>query len=163
MISEIAQVYPHARYFGIDVYDKAIASAKKKYSHINFNVASAQELPFKNNYFDLILFYETIEHVENPAKCLKEIKRVLNKNGNLIVAMDSGSLLFKVVWFVWENTKGRVWKNAHLHPFHHQELEQLIRKANFKINEKIFSFFGMEVTFILTKKIRDSFSSKVPA
>lgn len=149
MVSEIARSFP-AHYFGIDVYDKAITAAKISYPHIKFKVASAQKLPFKDNYFDLVLFYETIEHVEKPFECLKDIKRVLKKNGTLILTMDSGSLLFRIVWFVWENTRGKVWKNAHLHPFNHQELEKLIKKTGFKIKQKILSFFGMEVTFILT-------------
>jgi len=152
MISEIARSYPQRSYYGIDVYDKAIATAQKNYPSIKFKIASAHKLPFNNNAFDLVLFYETIEHVEDPFSCLKEIKRVLNKNGTLILTMDSGSLLFRIVWFVWENTKGRVWKNAHLHPFHHFELEDQIKKAGFKIQEKIFSFFGMEVSFVLRKR-----------
>ncbi|MBI2330244.1 methyltransferase domain-containing protein [Candidatus Daviesbacteria bacterium] len=152
MVSEIAKAIPEAHYFGIDIYDKAIASAKKNYPHIKFKVASAQKLPFRKDYFDLILFYETVEHVENPAECLKEIKRVLGKKGTLILTMDSGSLLFRIVWFIWENTKGRVWKNAHLHPFHHEQLEELIERAEFEIKEKIFSFFGMEVTFVLRRR-----------
>lgn len=151
MIGEIAKTYPTSLYFGIDVYDKAIISAKKNYPLIKFKTASAEKLPFKNNSFGLILFYETVEHVENPSACLKEIKRVLKKNGALILAMDSGSFLFRIVWFLWENTKGKVWKDAHLHPFHHKELEELIKKAGFKIDKKIFSFLGMEVTFVLRK------------
>ena len=82
---------------------------------------------------------------------LKQIKRVLKKDGTLILAMDSGSWLFRLTWFVWEKTKGKIWRGAHLYPFHHQELEQLIIKSNFKIKQKIFSFFGMEVTFVLNK------------
>lgn len=152
MISEIAQSYPKTRYFGIDIYDKAITFARKNYPDIKFQVASAQKLPFKRNSFDLVLFYETIEHVEQPLKCLEEIKRILKDNGTLILTMDSGSFLFRVVWFIWENTKGRVWQEAHLHPFHHQELESLIKKAGFKVRQKIFSFLGMEVTFVLTQK-----------
>lgn len=151
MVSEISKFFPKAKYFGIDVYDKAITAAKKNYPRIEFSVASADKLPFKDSSLDLILFYETIEHVENPLRCLEEIKRVLKKNGTLILTMDSGSLLFRVVWLIWENTKGRVWKKAHLHPFHHQELEALIKKVGFRIKRKIFSFLGMEVTFILNR------------
>lgn len=150
MVSEISKTFP-GQYSGIDVYDKAVSAAKKNYPEIKFKVASADKLPFKDNSFDLILFYETIEHVENPLKCLEEIKRVLKKNGTLILTMDSGSLLFRIVWFCWENTKGNVWKKAHLHPFHHKELESLIKKAGFKIKKKIFAFLGMEVTFILKR------------
>lgn len=151
MISQIYSLYPHAEYFGIDIYDKAIAYAGKTYPHIKFKTAAADKLPFKNNAFDLILFYETIEHVEDPGSCLKEIKRVIKANGTLILTMDSGSLLFRLIWFIWENTKGKIWQGAHLHPFHHRELEQLIKNSGFKIKDKIFSFFGMEVTFILSK------------
>lgn len=151
MVSEIYKVFPQAKYFGIDIYDKAIEYAKKSFPHIKFTVASASKLPFNSNHFDLILFYETIEHVEDPKECLREIKRVLKKDGSLILTMDSGSLLFRLVWFVWENTKGKIWKGAHLHPFHHRQLEQIIEDADFKIRNKIFSFLNMEVTFILSK------------
>ncbi|TSC88554.1 MAG: glycosyltransferase [Microgenomates group bacterium Gr01-1014_7] len=89
MISEIAKSYPNAKYFGIDVFDKAISYAKKIYPHINFRVASAEDLPFRSNSMDFVLNYETIEHVENPLKSLQEIRRVLKKNGTLILAMDS--------------------------------------------------------------------------
>ena len=151
MLSEISKKYPTCKYFGIDAYQKAIKYAKKRYKNIDFKVAAADHLPFADNSFDLILFYETIEHVENPHACLQEIKRVLRKNGKLILAMDSGSLLFRIVWFVWENTKGTVWRAAHLNPFKHEDLEDLILKSKFKINKKIFSHFGMEVIFILSK------------
>lgn len=151
MVSQIANIFPKTKYFGIDIYDKAIDYAKKTYPQINFKVATADKLPFKENTFDIILFYETIEHVENPEKCLKEIRRVLRKDGTLILTMDSGSLLFRLVWIVWENSKGKIWQGAHLHPFHHTQLEQLIQSSGFKIRKKIFSFFGMKVTFILSK------------
>ena len=131
MLSQIAHLYPNAKYFGIDIYDKAIDYAKKTYPNIEFNVASADRLPFEDKTFDVILFYETIEHVENPKDCLKEIKRILKKDGILILTMDSGSLLFRLVWFVWENTRGKIWQGAHLHPFHHTELEQLIQSSGF--------------------------------
>lgn len=151
MTSEISKSFPKGQYFGIDIYDKAIEYAKRKYPNIKFKVASASQLPFKDESFDLILFYETIEHVENPKECLMEIRRVLKKGGRLILTMDSGSLLFRLVWFIWQNTKGKIWKGAHLHPFYHNNLEKLIKFAGFKIRRKIFSFLGMEVTFVLEK------------
>lgn len=151
MLSEITKAYPKAEYFGIDVYDKAITLGKKLYPRIHFRVASADKIPSKNNSFDLILFYETIEHVEDPMKSLKEIRRVMKKGGHLILAMDSGNLLFRTIWFFWEKTLGRVWGEAHLHPFHHLQLEQLLRSAGFKIKQKLFTHLGMEVVFVLSK------------
>ena len=151
MLFKIYQAFPNAKYFGIDVYSKAISYAKKTYPDITFKTAFAHNLPFTNDYFDVILFYETIEHVEDPIKTLKELKRVLKKGGILILAMDSGNWLFRFVWFVWENTKGKIWQEAHLHPFHYTELEEVIKKAKLKIEKKFFTHLGMEITFVLKK------------
>lgn len=151
MLSEIASAYPHAEYHGIDVHTQAIKFAKRKYPYIKFRVGFAEKLPFNNDTFDIITFYETIEHVENPLASLKEIRRVLKKGCACIVAMDSGNLLFRLTWLIWENTTGKVWKGAHLHPFHHNDLEKLIRKSGLKIKKKFFTHLGMEVTFILIK------------
>jgi ubiquinone/menaquinone biosynthesis C-methylase UbiE len=151
MISQIAKEFPKAKYFGVDVYDQAILYGKSKYPEINFKTAFADNLPFKNNFFDAIIFYETIEHVEDPLKTLRELKRVLKKDGVLILAMDSGNWLFRVVWFFWENTKGRIWQDAHLHPFHHTELLEVVEKSGLKIEKKLFTHLGMEVTFVLRK------------
>ncbi len=151
MISEIAAMYTNATFFGVDVYDKAIKYAKIKYPHIKFYLSPAEKMPFKNNSFDLIISYETIEHVENPEGFLLEIKRILKKNGIFILAMDSGNLLFKVVWYFWENTTGKVWQGAHLNAYHHAQLEKLVKDLGFKVQKKIFTHFGMEVVLVLKK------------
>ena len=159
MLNQIQKAFPEKKYIGVDVYDKAIKFAQKSYPEISFKIAAADKLPFKDNSFDLSLCYETIEHVEDPEGCLKEIKRVLKKGGVLILAMDSGNWMFRIVWFIWEKTTGKVWDGAHLHPFNHHELEQIILKSGFKMNkfsdspikQKLFSHHGMEVVFVLKK------------
>lgn len=149
MISEIAKDLPEASFTGVDVYKKAINFARKRYQNIDFLVSRAEKLPFYKKKFDLVISYETIEHVENPERMLFEIKRILRNGGVLILSMDSGSILFRVTWFFWEKTFGNAWKNTHVHPFNHQELENLTKKVGFRVKEKLFSHFGMAVTFVL--------------
>lgn len=151
MTNNIARIFPKSKITAVDVYPAAISFAKKKYLYIHFLVADAHKLPFKDDSFDLVVCYETIEHVVNPKKVLQEIKRVLKKDGSAIIEMDSGSLLFRVVWWIWEKTKGKVWQGAHLHPFHHTELEKIILKAGFKIVKRRLSHFRMAVSFFLKK------------
>ncbi len=154
--NEVSKIFPKSQIIGVDVYKNAISFAKKNHPHISFYVADGHKLPFKTNTFDLVISYETIEHVVDPIKFLSEARRVLKPSGKALVVMDSGSLLFRIVWYFWENTKGKVWKSAHLHPFNHKELETIIKKAGFKITTKRFSHLGMEVSFLLQKSIRKS-------
>lgn len=152
MANEISKIFPKSKIYGIDIYGKAINYGRKHYHHIKFYKSDAHKLKFPANSFDLVVSYEVIEHVLDPQEFLNQIKRVVKKDGNVIIAMDSGSLLFRIVWWISEKTISRVWKNAHLHPFKHSELEKLIRKSGFKISKKVFSHFGMEVSFLLKKK-----------
>lgn len=46
----------------------------------------AQYMPFKNDVFDTLIAGELIEHVENPDKFLKEARRVLKSEGQLILS-----------------------------------------------------------------------------
>lgn len=151
MTNKISKLFPKSKATGVDVYPTAIHFAKVKYPHINFLVTDAHKLPFNKNSFDLVICYETIEHVINPKKLLQEIRRVTKQEGTAIIAMDSGNLLFRIVWPIWERTFGKVWQGAHLHPFHHTVLEKVINATGFSIAKKHFSHLGMEVSFVLKK------------
>jgi len=151
MISEIAKNYPGKRFVGVDVYGKAINFAKKTYPNIKFIRADILYLPLEDKSFDLIISYETIEHVLDPTKFLKEAKRVLKDDGIFVLAMDSGNWMFKVIWAIWEKTAGKVWGDAHLHPINHSYLEKLVLQSGFNVKSKIFTHFGMEVVLVLVK------------
>jgi len=48
-------------------------------------LGSGDQLPFRDNYFDLIVMLETLEHILDYVRCLKECHRVLRKNGLLFI------------------------------------------------------------------------------
>jgi len=149
LIGRLSQFLPKSRIFALDVSKKLILSAKKKYKNISFLVADSHHLPFPDKTFDLVFCTETIEHVVSPKRVLSEIKRVLKPEGKLIIEMDSGSLLFRLVWFFWTRFgKGRVWQDAHLNRLDAKRLEELIKKSGFSIEKTIYSHFGMAVTFL---------------
>lgn len=51
----------------------------------------AEKLPFANNFFDFIISFQVLEHVQNLEKTLKEFKRVLKKDGYLFIACPNYS------------------------------------------------------------------------
>lgn len=156
LTAQITKALPQSKVTGLDSYQKAIVFARSKYPQINFIVGDAHRLPFKNNVFDLVICTETLEHLVDPAKALLEIRRVLVPRGCAIISMDSGSLLFRIIWFFWTKTRGRVWRDAHLHEFNAKILEDLIKNAGFKITKKTTSHLGMAVTFLVIPKVSRS-------
>lgn len=151
-LSEVSSRYPKAKCTGVDVYKKAINYGKKTYKNLRLIQADAHKLPFPEKSFDLIICTEVLEHVVNPKQVLKEIKRVLNPRGIAIVELDSGSILFRLIWFWWTNLRHGVWRDSHIHAFNLKKLKRLILDAGFHIKkEKTFNY-SMAVAFSLTHK-----------
>ena len=44
-----------------------------------FRVGSATDLPFEDESFDTLCSFETLEHLDDPAGCLRELRRVTRK------------------------------------------------------------------------------------
>lgn len=74
-----------AECYGIDIASEMIAVAKEKYPQISFQEANARTLPFKKNFFDVILCTEALHHLEHVEDVFKELKRVLKKDGKIII------------------------------------------------------------------------------
>lgn len=146
-ISEISKRYPKSSCFGIDIYEKGIKEGKKYYPKIKFQVSDAHKIPYKNESFNIITCTEVLEHVDDPKTVLLEIRRVLKKDGFAIIELDSGSLLFSLIWYIWIKTKGKIWNESHLHSFNVKKLEKLIISCNFKIQGRKKFNFGMAMMF----------------
>jgi SAM-dependent methyltransferase len=68
-------------YVGIDCIGSVARFVRKP-----FCVASAIELPFKDNSFDGVWSVTVLEHIDKPEKSLEEIRRVLRPGGVLLLA-----------------------------------------------------------------------------
>ena len=52
----------------------------------------AENLPYENESFDVVYSSHVLEHVNNEAKSLTEMRRVLKKDGVLIIGMPTASM-----------------------------------------------------------------------
>ena len=84
----------------------------------------------KENAFDIVTLNQVLEHVNNPNKTLKEIYRILRKNGLFIVGVPNYRSLAKKIF-------GKNWYQfdvpRHLFNFSDKLLIRLLKKNNFKI------------------------------
>jgi len=75
--------------YGVDISEEAIAYAKDNFKSkkLIFKVGNATDLKdFNNILFDLVVSFETIEHIKNYNKFLKEINRLLKADGCLLIS-----------------------------------------------------------------------------
>ncbi|APB69396.1 methyltransferase domain-containing protein [Paenibacillus polymyxa] len=72
----------------VDVDSATIEAAKQKYinNNLTYLLGDINELDFEDKVFDVIVCYETIEHVQDPYKAFNNLKRVLKDDGILIIS-----------------------------------------------------------------------------
>lgn len=158
-----SEIFPEdIDYIGVDNSEKMIEIAKKRYPKSKFCLADALNLPFPENFFDVIFSLAVIHHIpseEFRLRFLKEAKRVLKPGGIFILsAWDLNPLRMIIIgereraanFLKYQILKilGRAkldfgdffvsWGNTvqrYIHCFSLNGLKKLARKADFKIKK----------------------------
>ena len=141
-------------YIGIDNSERLVAIARQKYPEAEFKTADALNLPFDDESFDKIYSIAVLHHFpskELRLKFLEEAKRVLKKDGLLIITvwkfhqikewrllfryttlklLGKSQLDFMDIMEPWGNVAERYY-----HWFRRGELSSLEKEAGFKIKE----------------------------
>jgi SAM-dependent methyltransferase len=80
---------------GVDISQEACDYANKKYG-IETKLGSAEAIPLGNASVDMVVSFETIEHVTNPAVFLDECLRILRPNGQLVISTPNRDAYHKI-------------------------------------------------------------------
>jgi len=92
----------NGRVTGIDISDEMVRVAREasqSYTNVDFQVASAEQLPFDTDEFTHAFSMESLYYYQNIPKALSEIHRVLKTRG----------LFVSVVDMYWENEATHQW------------------------------------------------------
>lgn len=109
--SNILLSYGAKEVFGFDIEEESLNWAKKYYNKPSLSFKHYEEIKnFKNESINVVVSLETIEHVDNPDQFLVEIKKILKKDGILIISTPcnqtdnrlSPSNLFHLREYNWE-------------------------------------------------------------
>ncbi|MCL2357147.1 MAG: class I SAM-dependent methyltransferase [Defluviitaleaceae bacterium] len=71
--------------FGVDISPKMIDECRARFPHIDFRVSEAENLPFDDGAFDVVIICCVLHHLAEPQKFFTEARRVLRPGGRLIV------------------------------------------------------------------------------
>lgn len=99
-----------------------------------FKLVSGSQIPFEDNYFDCIVFAGVIQYIENYDKAMSEIKRVLKKEGLLIIATVNRNSLFRRLRIINPSPKRDA---GEYNIFSFMEIEDILNKHGFKPKKSI--------------------------
>ncbi|MDP8259912.1 MAG: class I SAM-dependent methyltransferase [Candidatus Gygaella obscura] len=122
--------------FGIDLSMNMLKIARDR--KVKVCLSDAENIPFKESFFDYILISVTMAFVENPGKVLQQVKKILKKNGQLVIGIiEKNSLLGKE----YRRRKSHFYKQANL--FTVQKLTSLLIKNGFDCFSYYQTIFGV--------------------
>jgi len=103
---------------GIDVARQAVRYARRHYSSpkVEFLRMKAESLSFADRSFDFVISIENFEHLRDHRANLREMSRVLNGGGMLLLATPNPEM------FVGTNNR------YHTHEFAYDELLQIVQE-----------------------------------
>ena len=96
-----------------------------------FQAGSVYQLPFEENFFDLIICSEVLEHLDDYHAAIKEIHRVLKPGGKFLPSVPS-YWPEKICWLLskdYQNMPG-----GHVRIFKKHQLIDEVRNHGFKYN-----------------------------
>lgn len=77
-----------AKITAIDIDERMIEVAKQRVENVEFLVENVENLPLKDNKFDIVLFQYLLLWVKNPIKAMNEICRVCKKQGYVVALAE---------------------------------------------------------------------------
>lgn len=114
---------------GVDINKSAIATARQNYYHpsINFVVSSGTRLPLDNATIDIVVSFETIEHINQPSIFIQEIHRVLKPGGILIISTPNKKITSPISWL-------KPYNRFHISELTQKEFKNLLEKKFTNLN-----------------------------
>lgn len=126
----VGRLSRHFRAFGADINRWAVSRSKAAAESASLQVASAQELPYSDGAFNVVVIKHIVEHLPDPAKAIREIARVTETGGILILATPNLGSLLKP----WKGAKWIGYQDpTHISLKEPQEWLHLIEGAGFEI------------------------------
>ena len=134
---------------GIDINKDYLRVAKEHGTdkRIKIQQGSIYELPYPDSYFDMIICSEVMEHLDDEKKGLQELRRILKKDGILLVTVPNYNFPFlwdpinfslmklfnthvnKDIWWL-----AGIWAD-HMRLYKKDKLIQLVQKCGLRVTK----------------------------
>ena len=144
----------------MDISLEALLKSQQVTRDDYFICAFAEKLPFKNAQFDLVLLLEVIEHFSYPNLAVREMQRVLKKEGILILSFPN---YLNIPWLALRLLTDLLKKPGWMKRqpidkiYFYPQVVSLLSKAGFELVKTVGSEYYPPIPYRLPKKLRFQF------
>ena len=118
---------------GVDVSTEALSFCQERGLQ-SVKLGAAEALPYKDNSFDLVTGLDVVEHLDDDLAGLKEMRRVLRRDGRALLFVPA----FMFLWGVQDDISN------HRRRYTLKGLKNVVREAGFEVERATYvniSFF----------------------
>ncbi|MCS7052324.1 MAG: class I SAM-dependent methyltransferase [Ignavibacterium sp.] len=120
--------------YAIDPLEKFYSTIPKYKNYrdreVSYFAAEGEHLPFKNEFFDLIIMDNVLDHCSKPNQVLLEVKRVLKQNGIFYFRQNTYHLWGRFIRAIMEIF---LIDKGHPHTFSKNSLHKILQNLGFEI------------------------------
>jgi len=106
---------------------------KKLSIDADLRIADVRNLPYRDDYFDVVFALDVLEHINEMDLAIKEIKRVLKRDGKLIITAPTESGFYKLGRFIIKGTFSEKEGPCSTHFCNSKEVLLNIKSRGFKL------------------------------
>ena len=133
----LSALKPQIKKYGVEDSKFACKYIKDNFQDINILNGSYELVENFKIKFDVVMFYHVIEHLKDPPKALKIIKKVLKKNGILILGTPNVESFVAKIF----KSNYRHFIPAHTCLYGEKSISKLLKDHNFKVSRIERPFF----------------------
>jgi 2-polyprenyl-3-methyl-5-hydroxy-6-metoxy-1,4-benzoquinol methylase len=121
--------------FGVEIGEEAARAAKRLLMNGQIFHGTLSEAAFADHSFDVVTFWSSLEHTNEPRQTLIEARRIIKPGGTVIVQVPNAASyqaeLFKSGWFALDAPR-------HRYHFTPESLQRVLQEAGFGIYQTTF-------------------------
>jgi SAM-dependent methyltransferase len=139
----LVELQKFAETFGCDKENIAVELCKKR-GLTNIIKLEDQTVPYQDNFFNIIITLDVLEHIKDDIFTIKELKRVLKPKGFIIITVPA----FMILWTT---------RDKRLHHFRRYSKKELLTKlinAGFEVRKCTYMHFFYFFPLLILYKVK---------
>ncbi|MDP2924962.1 MAG: class I SAM-dependent methyltransferase [Nanoarchaeota archaeon] len=154
---DVINYFPYGKLYSIDpLADFYKKKFKFDYKKSNLIQGTGENLPYKREFFDIVILTNVLDHTHLPETVLLEVSRVLKKNGIFHFENYFYQKRFLQIAKIWKPVKrtftGKMFNIHHPYTFTLNDLKKIINKNFIVLQEEIGKDIGSYENLEETKK-----------